>query len=579
MIRKKIYEILTLTVLISLLSSCDDNFDVRYDVDLKPEQVFVNYDRLRRVATSAYLYVPSGFNRIDGSFLAGACDEAEHTSLSSTVQKYNLGAWNQYSNPDDQWTNFYSGIYYANFFLEESVNYKEICMQDTITANGKQLYEMNILDIERYRSEVRFLRAYYHFELMKRYGGIPVIKETLSPEECLTVPRSSLEECIQFIVNECDSVVDDVVVDWLTINKSEEYGRVTKGTVLALKSRVLLYAASPLYNPNNDVEKWKAAAAAAHEVISMNQYSLNDQYRRLFAPAVSYLSSEVIFFRFYSSSNSIETANYPIGTQRGKSGTCPTQDLVDAYEMRDGSKFDWNNPAHAADPYSNRDPRLASTVVINGSTWNGREIKSFVGGVDGIDQREASKTGYYLKKYIVDGLDLTQGQVSLHSWILFRYGEILLNYAEAMNEAYGPDADPEGYGKTARYAINEIRGSTGFGGKRIDVRQPAVTVARVPDKDEMREHIKNERRIELAFEEHRYWDVRRWSTNEDYQDALEGLGSPIHGIRIEEVADELTYTKFEVEKRSFDKKMLWYPIPQSEINKYPAGFIPQNTGW
>lgn len=565
-----------------ILGSCSDSFDVKFDADYKPEQVFVNYTRLRNVGMKPYTYVPTGFNEIGNSFLAGACDEAEHTSLSSTIQRFNLGAWNQYSNPDDQWSQLYAGIYYVNFFLENSVDYKRICLVDTITDKGRKEYETQIQDIAWLRYEARFLRAYFHFELMKRYGEIPIVSKTLTKEEALTTPRSSLNACVEFIEKECDAIKDSVVVDWGTISKVAETGRVTKGTVLALKSRLLLYAASPLYNHGGDVTKWEKAASAAHELIAMDKYKLHDQYRRLFTVPNSYTSQEVIFYRTSAKGNALEKANYPIGTELGQSGTCPTQNLVDAYQMKsDGSNFNWSNPVHAANPYNDRDPRMAATVVYNGSTWNGRTIESYVGGTDGIDKKEASKTGYYLKKYIVDDLNLVQEQQSVHSWILFRYGEILLNYAEAMNEAYGPD-DDHGYGKTARTAINELRGAVG--GRRIDVKMPAVGTDKVPnDKNLFRILVKNERRIELAFEGHRFWDVRRWtkqSDNSEDTDAKQGLGMPVYGINIEKKADNsFGYSVFKVENRGYDKKMLWYPIPQSEINKYPVGFMTQNSGW
>lgn len=579
----KNYVFLVIPIII-LYSSCEEAFDVKYDHDFTPDQVFVNHDRLRKVGMRPYTYIPVGFNNIGGSFLAGACDEAEHTSLASSIQKFNLGAWNKYTNPDNRWSHYYEGIYFANFFLENSIDYKQICMQDTITANGKLNYEKNIQDIEWLINEVRFLRAFFHFELMKRYGEIPIVKKTLTVEESLSVPRASVSDCIDFIREECDAIKDGLVENWSVLGKSEEYGRVTKGTALALKSRLLLYAASPLYNPDGDTDKWEAAAAAAHELITMSVYKLNSQYRNLFTPPNSYTSDEIIFYRLSTASNSLEFANYPIGTEGGKSGTCPTQNLVDAYEMQsDGNKFDWNNSEHTANPYKNRDPRLAATILYNGAKWNGDTIRSYIGGKDGIDKKEASKTGYYLKKFIVENLDLTQGQKSVHSWIIFRYGEILLNYAEAMNEAYGPDEDPLGYGKTARYAINELRGAAGFGGRRIDVRMPAVTQQKASGKDEMREVIKNERRIELAFEEHRFWDVRRWtklSDNTEDSEAYKALGKPIYGVKVIKNADNTySHSLFEVEERKYEKKMLFYPIPQTEIVKYPVGFFPQNEGW
>lgn len=578
MIKIKLHIRFFLMFIIIAVISCDDSFDVKYDADFKPEQVFVNYDRLRRVGMKAYLYVPSGFNNIGGAFLAAATDEAEHTNLSSSVQKFNMGSWNQYSNPDDQWANLYQGIYYANFFLEESENYKEICIQDTITINGKQTYKENIQDIAWLRNEVRFLRAYFHFELMKRYGEIPIVTKTLTAEEALRVPRYSLNDCIDFIEKECFIVKDSLVVDWVGF-KDTQYGRVTKGTALALRSRVLLYAASTLYNPENDIHRWKLAASAAHDVMSMNKYSLYISYNNLFKVPNSYQCSEIIFMRMQLSSNSLERANYPVGTDGGNSGTCPTQNMVDAYEMRDGSRFNWNNPAHASNPYQNRDPRLGFTIAVNGSTWNGRTIESFVGGIDGIDKKGASRTGYYLKKHITENLNLTLGQTSIHSWILFRYGEILLNYAEAMNEAYGPD-DDNGFGLTSRQVINQLRGAEGIA--RRDVRMPAVTIAKAQGQSEMRNVIRNERRIELAFEDHRFWDVKRWSDNTSQNESVasNALGTPVKGILINKNEDKsLSFSVFQVESRVFSEKMLWYPIPQVEINKYPEGQFKQNIGW
>lgn len=551
-----------LPFLLMLFTACDDMLDNNVDTNLKPEQIYKNYDRMKSVAMGAYgyAYEISGFYKFsDGTLKACMSDEAEETNYSSQVQMFNIGSWGKDSNPDDMYETFYKGIEHCSMFLENSVGYKSILAVDTISASGKETYAKQCQDIEFFRQEVRFLRAFYYFELIKRYGGVPLVDHSLSLDQDLNIPRSDFDVCVKFITDECDSVKDKVQLDWVTAGKPEEHGRVTRGVVLALKSRTLLYAASKLYNPENDKIKWIQAAAAAKELIDMNKYGLYNNYQGLFLAPQSYNSNEVIFYVRHFNSNTLEKACYPIGTAGGKSGVTPTADLVSAYEKLEG----WS----ASSPFDKVDPRMQMSIVVNNSNWNGRTINTYVGGIDGIDQKNASRTGYYLKKFLSPNLKL-QGSpegTSMKSWIVFRYGEILLNYAESMNEAYGPDALPAGYTKSARDAVNEVRA-------RESVNMPAVKAA---DYQEMKEAIKRERRIELAFEEHRYWDLKRWKNGEV-------LNMPIHGIRITKNAENNTYTyqTVKVEDRVFDEsKMYLYPIPQSEINKYPSGILTQNPGW
>ena len=235
---------------------------------------------------------------------------------------------------------------------------------------------------------------------------------------------------------------------------------------------------------------------------------------------------------------------------------------MDAYENADGTPFDWNSLTPGDDPYAGRDPRLQYSIVVNDSQWNGRTMQCYDGGADGSGVTQATTTGYYLKKFLTDGLDLEKNQTSVHSWILFRYAEILLNYAEAMNEAYGPDTDPFGDGKTARWAVTDVRGRVGM---------PPVTAS---DETEMRNRIKHERRVELAFEDHRFWDVRRWGK----ADAESALGVPVKGVSITKTETGFTYATKIVGTRTFQEKMMLYPIPQSEILR-SAGKIKQNPGW
>ncbi|WP_243718098.1 RagB/SusD family nutrient uptake outer membrane protein [Pedobacter changchengzhani] len=549
---KRLLIILTL-VLPFVFSGCKKALDNRIDTSLTPDQVFVNYDRIKSFGLGTYAYLPAGYNRVGGAFLAGATDDAEETNTSSAIQAFNFGSWTAFSNPEVTFGSFYNGIRNANLFLERTTNFKQIIARDTFTVEGRQKYIRNVDDLRWLRQEVRFIRSYIYFELIKRYGGVPLVTKSLQLDEGKDIPRSSYNDMVTFISNECDAVKDSVRDEWLGYSDTET-GRITKGTVLALKSRLLLYAASPLNNPGNDAQKWQAAAKAAQDVIAMNKYSLFNNYQNLFLTPNSYRSTEVILSRRYSGSNGPERANFPIGTPGGQSGTTPSQNLVDSYEKLAG----WD----ATNPYNLRDPRLNATVVVNNSNWNGRTIQTYIGGADGPGKERTSKTGYYLKKFLSNPLDLVNNQTTVKAWILFRYGEILLNYAEAMNEAYGPD-DANGYGLTARQAINSLRARPG-------VNMPAVVAIGQGD---LREKIKNERRVELAYEDHRFWDVKRWKIAEST------LGAPLLGIEITKDANGVfSYVTKEVEKRVFQQKMYLYPIPQIEVNK-SNGVIVQNPGW
>jgi starch-binding outer membrane protein, SusD/RagB family len=552
MIKKYIF----ISGLISLfLSSCNKDFlDRKLDTAYTGEQVFGSYQTMYNFGIGIYTYLPEGYNRIDDAFLAGAEDDAEHTLTGSSVQLFNTGGWNATTNPDDVWSGFYTGIRKANIFLENSVNYKQIIGSTSDTITAYSTYTTYLQNIQYLRAEARFLRAFFYFELIKRYGGVPLVTHSLSLTDTLKLARNTYDECVDYIVSECNAVKDSLIVAWSSFDATQT-GRATKGAVLALKSRVLLYAASPLYNSDNDLTKWESAAEAAHDVMAMNKYSLYSSYRNLFLASNSYSCSEVIFFRFCGTNNTVETACYPIGTSGGQSGTCPSQNLVDAYEHL----TNWDSAA----PYDNVDPRMQMTIVVNNSTWNSRTIECWIGGKDGKGQSQASRTGYYLKKFLKDGLSLVDGNTVVHSWIYFRYGEILLNYAEAMNEAYGPDADPLNYGTTALKALNQVRQRTGV----------ALTAVSTSSQDEMRELLRKERRVELAFEEHRFWDVRRWEI------AGSTLGASLRGVEITQNSDNtFSYNYTKVENRSFSSKMYYYPIPEDEINK-SEGTLTQNTGW
>ena len=267
-----------------------------------------------------------------------------------------------------------------------------------------------------------------------------------------------------------------------------------------------------------------------------------------------------------NASNSFEMANYPIGVENGSSGNCPTQSFVDQYEYQaDGVTFGERNSGtidlNAGDPYEGLDPRFALTVVKNGDEWpsNGSQkkvIETFAGGFNASPKYGATPTGYYLKKY-VDGSCVTtaDNQVTRrHTWIVFRFAEVYLNYAEAVYNATG-SADDATYGMTANEAINVLR-------TRADIAMPEFT----EDGEAWVERYERERLVELAFENHRFWDVRRWMKADEY----------FKSVQVADISASKKLTRTTV-SRQWDDKYYLYPIPQTEVKKNPN--LGQNPGW
>lgn len=404
-------------------------------------------------------------------------------------------------------------------------------------------------------AELKFIRAFRYHDLIRNYGKVVLMGDKVAQlgddfTDSSLFDRKPIEECLAYVVSELDEAAIG-----LPITNSGEYGegRATKGAALAIKSRLLLYAASPLYTGgNSDTQKWVAAANAAKDVMNMNIYSLyQGGYGELFTTSNS--NSEYIFARFYNISArhlALEIANGPNG-YGGWGGNVPLQNLVDDYEMNDGTYFNWNNPIQAAAPYENRDPRFYESILFNGAFYKNRNVETFTpGGLDSSDGKDnwnTTKSGYYLKKFLREDLPIINpwDVAGVQNWIYIRYGEILLNYAEAQNEAVGPN-------QSVYDAMNAIRGRSG-------VNMPTLPAGL--SQSEMRERIQHERRIELAFEEHRFYDVRRWMI------APETENVPAKGINITKNNDgSFTYqVKTALEGKSFQTQNYWLPIPRSEI--------------
>ena len=541
------------------LSSCNGFLDREEDSFIDKTATFDSYNRTKQYLTYAYTLLPDGLNRFSReAMLASATDDAEFAIESAEIQQFNNGSWNALNNPDDVWNRYFSGISKCCTLLE---NTNHVNLDISRLDPDKQVeYANSLKDIRMWRAEARLLRAYFHFELLKRYGPIPIVTSTLSINgNYENTPRPTMKEVVDFIAKECDIAADTLeLTPWRNVN--DAFGRATKGAALALKSRLLLYAASPLYvdfgdtneaNKPTDVALWKSAADAAKAVIDLNQYELASSYADLFKN--DFQNKEYIFVRRYAANSDFEKSNFPVSFG-GKGGTNPSQNLVDDYEMLDGTPFDWNDPAKAAQPFENRDARLGATILMNMAPFKGKKVATYPEGADATPNPNATKTGYYLRKFLNEDVNIqTGGSSSGHVVPLFRLAEIYLNYAEALNECDPTNPDIALY-------LNKVRNRASL---------PNVSAL---SQEQMRAVIQHERRVELAFEEHRSWDVRRWKI------ASSTLGAPLMGVQIErKPLGGYTYMPVKVEQRVFQPKMYWYPIPQSEVLKLKQW--KQNNGW
>lgn len=523
------------------LHSCEDYLDKEVDINLTEDKIFSDVHYAPGFLFNTYNNLLPGYNRYDGAMLAAGSDEAEHSYSGSLVHMFNNGGVNATMNPDDVWDHFYAGIRKTNLFLEKLT---------TTIAETNSIPEE---DRPRMKGEAVFLRAMFHFELVKRYGNIPYVDEVLTTEIVDAVPQLDFEQVVERIVEDCDTAYKYLPES----NTDADMGRAIKAAPAALKSRILLYAASPLNNPENDVAKWERAADAARFLLNLEgpNVSLESKYEYVFENPYS---REVILATQPVNQNSFERANFPTG-YGGSGHTNPTQNLVDAFDTKYGNPIDQDSRYDPNDPYEDRDDRFYVTILHNAETFKGRQVETYVGGKDGLQSAPtATKTSYYLKKFVDPSVDIDRGTTVRKPWIIFRFAEAFLNYAEAMNEVYGPI-------DSVYDAVYDMR-------KRNYILTSRAKYPSGLSKSQMRERLKKERQVEFAFEEHRFWDLRRWLDAEDV------LSQPIEGMRITFNAADTTYSyqKFEVEKRVFDPKFYWYPIPRKEVLK---GYVQQNPGW
>ena len=598
---KNKYFVLTVLSLTLIFASCNDYEDVPVDItDIT--YVFDTSDSLGRRShgylADMYRYLYNGHNRLrsnglgnQANYLESATDNAVSAdiNLSSAIMRLATGNYSAANPVTEEMTQVWSDAYFvvrkANVFI---ANIDAVPLLAKFTNDLGEVLPMN----RAWKAEARFLRALFYFELVKRFGGVPLLGDIITElGDDLEFPRNTYEECVNYIVNELDAIKDSLRV--LPVQSPDLYGFVaTKNAALALKSRILLYAASPLFNGNsidqgnaligyttvdNDtkMERWKKAARAAKDIMEAygdatvyggnGTVDLASSFSDIFLTDYSAANKEILFVREAGRNTEVERVLGPMGFSvpgtLGEGMTSPTQDLVDAFPMLDGVKIGESSSYSESRMYIDRDPRLGYTVLYNGSQWLRTSLQTFYGGVHNpLEAMKTTKTSYYQRKFMQKAENLDRYEDAPHRWVIFRYAEILFNYIEAENEISG--ATTEIYD-----ILKSIRRRAGISaGRGLNYGLTANL-----NQDEMRELIRNERRIELAFEEHRFWDIRRWRIAEEI------YKKPLQGLSIVREGATFSYNRVGVLTVNFQPKMYFYPIPYSEIIKNRN--MKQNPGW
>ncbi|MDO9374702.1 MAG: RagB/SusD family nutrient uptake outer membrane protein [Bacteroidota bacterium] len=557
-----------------LVTSCKKNGFLDQTVTSSLDENSTFSDSANSMAFLNNIYVNIGFasdpRRFNaGGFAAGldaSSDEAEGPNASSTngFVQFATGSVNPTVVPDDAWNIPYTNIRAVNQFLRH--------LPGIPFSNSLKL---------RSAGEARFLRAWYYAMMLQHYGGVPLLGDSVfNTSQSISAKRNSYKECVDYILSECDFAATNLPVT----QSGSLYGRVSKGACLALKSRVLLFAASPLFNsgglsgggelasvvayPDADPNRWKSAADAARAVILLNAYDL--YYDSTGMPGELGYGFQKLFFQRYTTEfilsrmmgqNKYLESLWDAPSRGGSGGPFPYQEMVNAFPMSNGLAI--TDPASGYDPnqpYRNRDPRLNYSIIHDSTLrtifganqpaplmlYTNTAVNPPV-AASGDAVFKGTPTGLYIFK-MMDPTVINNGLAeSARCLPLMRYAEVLLNFAEATNEFAGPTTE-------VFQAVEAIR-------RRAGLRPYALPAGL--SKEQMRAAIHLERRIELAYEGHRFFDVRRWLVAEQTENLQ------MHGMEVKRNGSSVTYNVFNVRKHNFSKAMYLWPIPLKEIAKSP----------
>lgn len=570
---KDIAKIFLLGSMVISIGSCKKGLDVPGTSILTSTSTFESQKNAELFVNEIYSRLPDGNNGTDRT-LEGWTDNNNCTSAGhegqNKIRSNALSAGNSTTGPADQlgWSQNYGNIRSCNVFLKEAEAKKGVY--------DAAWYAQRV-------AEVRVLRAFFYSLLFRNYGALPLISTPLNNKDGSDIlyPRATVDETVAFIEADCDAAAAVLP----STQSGANVGRITKGAALMIKGDVQLFAASPLVNKTNDLAKWTKAAATFKSIMDLGVYSLftkssatpiisttgsgttSTAYRDQFLAANNW-NSETILARGYAlpgKGHRREGFMGPVvvnGGVQAWGGFSPTQSLVDEYEMDNGKPID--DPSSGYDPqhpYMHRESRFEQSIIYDGSYWQGDIVKTRLGGSNEIDlggKGDISNTGYYARKTLDESI---KGQASfsapnVSNYIFYRYAETLLSYAEAQNEAVGPDA-------TVYEAVRQVRDRVLLGALPAGLSQ-----------DNMRIAIRRERRVELAFEDRRWYDIRRWEITTKGPAVLT---KPMYGMLITPTGNTLNYTPVAGFQNSYSAYMNWLPIPQDVINANKK--LVQNPGY
>lgn len=585
---KRISTYIVTLVLALAGSSCSDYLDKEYDASLSEKKVFNNQNLTREFLANIYTNLPDGLAPLSDDQFTGASRDCmtDNAVTCWGLHYYTKIGSDGYTAGDHPLLGFWNtdlyGIRKCNMFLKNA--------KASVVGNTEKDGDDNRL-YDRYCAEARLLRAIFHFDLICWFGAAPVIAEDesgepiifdLSDPSAMNMSRTPAAEALEWVADQCDQIKNQLPFRYS--DEASNWGRVNGAAAYALKARALLYRASPLNNPTNNIEWWKEAAEAARAFITKNNqqtkpYKLyrtsdNDPTQNYYQCFVTtpYFNDEYILTRSVWTTHTVEDYLAPAGFTNSSGRTNPTQNLVDSYETINGLPIDQDSSYDPQNPYANRDPRLEQTILHQGSIWGDKLNEeeraidvSYPSGADYETQNGGTLTGYYTKKYL-NNMSFKSPSNYNHVCPIFRFGEVLLNAAEAVNEAYGPSE--------AYQYINELRDRVGM---------PAYSGM---NQEQLRERIRNERRIELCFEDHRFFDERRWKLFENQTPTSE-KNLPyykqvynLYGVTVTN-PENAVYTYGSARNypsRTFNTpKNYYFPIPDAETKRLPR--LGQNQGW
>lgn len=547
---------------IVITSGCKKDFLQRDPgAPITDEDVFADAVLASRFADNSYNFnldeygrMSQGYKGTTGQF----CDEAVASGASDSYPFVSIMTLGKFLDPSATdvagvYTRMYQGIRNVNVALSK---------MDVVPWTPLQSPEL-------IKAQMLYLRGMFYFELIKRFGGVVLLDKPSSLTDNIDLPRNTYEETLSFILKDLDEAEKLFTTTTLDLPSGRAYapetdwdarnfGRATAGAVRALRLRLLMLDASPVRNPAGTASKWKAAADAAKVIINSNRYSLHATYSNLLnlSSSPEYILTKVRGPRAFSGFLNDFVVPPSSGGTQGLLN--PTQNHVDLYEMANGKSIkDPTSGYNPQDPYKGRDPRFYSNLIYNDLTWQGRKIQMYDGGTDYQPAAASTtRTRYYCRRLWPEIYRGGTTQTTLINFVYFRYAEVLLNYAEALNEADGPVAD-------VYTNMNLIRKRAGM---------PDLPTGLT--KDQMRARIRNERAIEFAFEEMRWWDLLRWKDGET-------IKATVNAMDVVKTANGFSYSVVPLPalyQREFNERMFIYPIPRAEIDK-SDGILIQNPGW